>query len=119
MPISLAKVRERTKELDVDLGDGDTVHIVYRPGVYTVDFESELKAGQAEGDRSVITLAICKVIADWDVYEDDAQKRKLALEPDAVKALPMVVMVPMFEAINEDMRPKRKTGGSFSDGSEG
>ncbi len=116
MPISLASMKDRRKTVTVDLGEGETFTATYRPAVYTSDFEREVMAKAESGEHNVVGQMVVALVEDWDVYEDKAQKTKVPLTPERISQIPAMVLGPLFRAINEDIRPKQKTGGSFSGG---
>ncbi len=116
MPISINKVVAKTRKVSVDVGDGDSFEATYRPGVYTAEFEREIQAKASAEEFNVVGQMIEQLVADWDVYEDDKQTKKVPLTSERLASISVMVLAPLLRAINEDIRPKQKTGGSFSGG---
>jgi hypothetical protein len=116
MPISIGKVSKKTRKVTVDLGDGDTFDAVYRPGVYTAEFEREIQQKATDEEYNVVGQMVEQLVEDWDVYEDDDQKKKVPLTAKRLGSISVLVLAPLLKAINEDIRPGKKTGGSFSGG---
>lgn len=102
---NLKAIADRTRSLPVDLGEGDTLNVTYRPGAYTPEFEQKAQDGINAGDRDSLGRMVADIVTDWDLYEDAAQKVKVPLTVDRLRTVPMVVLAPVMEAIGGDLRP--------------
>ncbi len=114
---NIASITKRTRDVAVDLGDGDVLRVTYRPAAYTPEFEQKVNDAIAAGDRDALGGMVMALIADWDLYEDEAQKRKVPITVARVRSLPMIVISPTLEAVGADLNPNRKTAVASGGGS--
>ena len=133
MPVNYSKRRERTREISIDLGDGDTLKATYRPTRLTLSLLQELEesekgattaAGEDIGDAdrerqwTATAEALCKLVVSWDLTDVDKQ------DPDKVYTIPVkpealresdfdiLDMLAIIKAIQEDAAPDPPTAGT-------
>ena len=68
MPITLAKLRDRRAEHTIDLGDGDTINIVYFPHKITPGY---LDGVSKETDLMALARTVAVFVAEWDITDED------------------------------------------------
>lgn len=109
MAFDLAAVAVNQASLTVDFM-GQSAKIVYKPSVITQ--EALEKTTEDDGFLSFFT----ECVATWDVTNG---KKKVPLEIAALKAVPLVFLRAVFEAIMEDggqgEAPATSKGGSHSE----
>jgi len=106
---NIKSIEKRTRTIPVDLGDGDTLKVEYRPSAYTPEFEMKVQGGIDAKDRDALGKMLVDILLDWDLYEDEAQKVKVPITVERLRSLPMLVLGPVLEAIGEDLSPNRKS----------
>lgn len=114
---TLTSLAKRTRPLTIDLGDGDTLNVVYRPAVYTPQFEKAANDKMAASDSGVLGWMLEKLLVDWDLLVDEKSGKKVPLTADSLGGLPMMVLGPVLEAIGKDMRPNQTTAEASGGGS--
>ncbi len=85
---SLQKVKELTKQYEVDLGDDIIVKVSLRPNSITPSRMAEIEdVKSGNNQEAVLELCnfLCEVIADWDLTWSDANQDKVPLQPDILK----------------------------------
>lgn len=116
MPISRKTIESATKRLTVsfDLAGEkkETVEISYHPGKLTPEF-SNLAANPPDNMMEAYGLVLTPLLADWDLYDDDAFTQKTPITAEVVSALPLNLLQAMYGGILEDAFPSKKSGGSF------
>lgn len=114
---NLKAINDRTRTVQVDLGEGDVLNVTYRPAAYTPEFEAKVNEGMDAGDRQVLARMVSEIVTDWDLFEDQAQRRKVPLTVERLHSLPMIVITPVMEAIGEDLNPNRASAAASGAGS--
>jgi hypothetical protein len=100
---SLGQLVEPTRPLVVTFGAADLT-LAYRPSAVTPRFQKAVAAAQRDGDLDALILEpLCRLIANWDLTDEDGTP--VALTPDALADLPVPVLVGLMTAIGEDMAP--------------
>lgn len=120
MPISLAKVRDRTVaaklflEAEALFGDEKPeINVEYRPSVLTPAFESELRSygDQSEGWAKLVS----KLVAAWDVQAESGEPQSLDFE--ALRVVPGPFLTAVVAAIRGHLAPNSTTDGNSEGGS--
>lgn len=120
MPISLAKVRDRTVKASLVLESealfGDekpTLVVEYRPSVLTPAFESELRQYGENSDGWA--KLVSKLVSSWDFLGEDGQPVPLTFE--SLREVPGPFLTVVVAAIRGHLSPNLTTGGNSGDGS--
>lgn len=98
MPIGLAELQSNTRTLSVDY-DGETVTIVYRPGVLT-------PATSDEFGKQATVEQLETMLVSWDVL--DEKGKALPVSRELLDALPARFLAHLSGAILGDMRPNAR-----------
>lgn len=112
----ISHLLKNTRPLAIDLGEGETLNVVYRPGVLTParhDEAIDLVEKQRVGAALAKSLALSLV--SWDLAdEDDAP---CAIDEGSLRELPVRFLDMVFSAIQDDNVPNEKkskqSAGSF------
>lgn len=108
----LDELVELTRPLVVAFGGVDLT-LSYRPSAVTPRFQKAVAAAQRDGDLDALILdPLCRLIAEWDLTDEDGTP--VALTPDALADLPVPVLVGLMTAIGEDMAPDPTRGAGSS-----
>lgn len=120
MPISLAKVRDRTVHASLTLESealfGDekpSIEVDYRPSVLTPAFESELRLYGEHSDGWA--MLVSKLVSAWDVLAEGGQPQ--SLEYEALRAVPGPFLTAVVAAIRGHISPTTATAENSDDGS--
>jgi hypothetical protein len=111
--ISLAQVAKDLAEVEIEWPGVGSAKVWYLPSKFTPELEQQMleaaKAGEdyahSEGTKPMVEV-VCDLVADWDLYSDEANTVKVPLKFDAVNKLPMAWLVAVFDGIAEHMRGK-------------
>lgn len=114
MALTLAKLHGNLADVSFEY-EGETVHLKYRPNVYTPAFllnlmrlqEQEKSGGlSAETLTAVVDLAKA-VLAEWDVLGDDGAP--WAINDEHLRALPLDFLGALLRAITNDVSLGKQT----------
>jgi len=114
---NLKAIKDRTRDVKADLGDGDTLTVTYRPAAYTPAFEERGQAAIDAGDRAALSKMLVELVIDWDLYFDEANKRKVPLDVATLQDVPMLVLSSVIDAVGSDLRPNRTSAVASAGGS--
>lgn len=104
--MNLATLKSRTRPLEVEC-EGETLKLEYAPGRFTGELvDKVVSAADDVAKARLIANACAAVIDSWDLTDG---KKAVAATEDTLLQLPMVLLVEIFKAINEDNDPNRKT----------
>jgi hypothetical protein len=108
----LSKVLQEETTIQVPVGD-EKVEVRYRPGAFTPALQDELDelgSGTASRVGRRFCESLCKVLASWDLEEDNGEP--VPLDPDRLTELPAQFLAKLLEVVAEDMRPGEAQGSS-------
>jgi hypothetical protein len=114
---NIKAIAKRTRTVPVDLGDGDTLNVVYRPSAYTPEFEMKTQAAIDAKDRDALGKMLVDIVIEWDLYEDEAQKVKVPITVERLRTLPMIILAPVMESVGGDLSPNRRSAVASGAGS--
>jgi hypothetical protein len=108
----LGTLLSKTRKIDVGLGEGEPIHIEYRPGAITgLCIAMSDAVGAFDGTYAFLV----DVLTDWDITEEG---KPLPINDETLRRLPWQAVDAIKTAILEDARPNPKravgSGGSFS-----
>ena len=117
MPIRISELRKETRQVDIEW-DGETVKVEYRPGAVTAQMQMAAASMANIGNdpqRVVESLgdyvqAMARLIATWDILDDDGQP--LPVTPELVEALPLPFVYAVFGGIMGAYSPNAKSAKS-------
>ena len=111
MPTRSSVHRPKPTTATIDLGDGETLTLVFDRDRITPDW---LRASQeATEDAYVFATALAEVIDSWDLYEEDG----VTLVPtsaDEIATLSFDALAAILKAIGEAAAPSRAEGNASS-----
>lgn len=116
MPLKRSAIVSRRKVLKIDI-DGEVLNIAYDQAVITPRFEqliNDPNFGQGDQKPQVVQLT-AMLLKEWDLQEEDGSPTPLTEE--VLMDLPSAILLLIFKAISEDIRPNESTSGgsgSFS-----
>lgn len=102
MAMTLSKVQDKTTTTTV-LWDGETVDVGYRPGMVTAALLEQVQAAAARDDMGVIGVLFSKMLAWWDVLDDDGER--IPVTAEAVSQVPLDFAMAVLKAVQGTMRP--------------
>lgn len=109
MPIKLSDLAAKQRHLTVDLGDGMSVTVSYKPHALTLADEQELMEAQGTATAThLIAERLCRVLTIWDVMDDD--DTPLPITPEVMGTLPGKFLADILTAIREDQSPNARNG---------
>lgn len=104
--MDLADLRNNTRQLDVDFGDSEVLHLTYRPNLITPAWMSEPRS---------YTESIVQIVSDWDLTDGG---EPVAITAEAIaEHVPMELQFVIVQEILEDLNPKaraRRSGAGSS-----
>jgi len=109
MAIKLSDLTKETRKLFVNLGAHEPLEIKYRARAYTAELENNL-ASAHERPATALAQMLGSLIVDWNLVDDDGNL--YPLDNEHLSKLPVQVMIAIFQAIAEDMRPNQQTAGN-------
>jgi hypothetical protein len=80
--------RPKPRNADIDLGDGDTVHVVFDSNKVTPNWVAEAKTRDEAEDVLSLPKCIAEVMISWDVTADDGSAYPPTAENIAVLSHP-------------------------------
>ncbi len=104
MGLKFSDLKNNRKTLDVPY-EGDVVHLVYKPGEVTPTLGQEMAD---EKNKMPAVMALCRVIASWDVEDDalpkvdDEHYPPRAITEAVLAGLPSPFLNTLLRAIFED-----------------
>lgn len=112
----IAHLLNDKRPLAIDLGEGETLNLVYRPGALTpashdeaIDLVGQQRVGAA------LAKSLSRSIISWDLADESGAP--YATSEDALRTLPVRFLDMVFSAIQEDNVPNerkpKQSGGSF------
>ena len=109
MGLKLSDLAARVRNLTVDMEEGVTFNVVYKPHEMTL--QDELLISNTEDTEERLRLVIgllVRVLVSWDILGADGAP--LAITPKTLGGLPTSVLLHVQTAIREDSGPKVKSG---------
>lgn len=119
MPFKFTDLAKKTKSATLDLGDGDVIQFEFRPALITPQFIHALSAldasrmqtataDQADATIQSVSDQVARIVASWDVQEDDGSP--FPLDPARLKAdIPIQAQVAILMACMQAMQPGEAT----------
>lgn len=116
MGVSLGQLAANTATVAVSYG-GLTVSVEYLPSNVTENALSVMNTLQtAQNDPAAMMSGfqtfnetLCGLMKDWDLYEDEEQTQKVAIDPTRFTTLPLAFRGAVLGAILGDIRPEALT----------
>lgn len=117
MPLTLDKLTAEVAEADLEV-HGDTLHVSYRPGVYTPRFAAEASA-EAKGTEATDKLVrmVCDLLVAWDMRATADDAEPLPVTPEVIAIIPAAFLGEVLYELGRAMSPNRTTGASSGGGS--
>jgi len=109
MAIRISDLARETRKITINIGLSEPLEIEYRVMAYTPDLEDIILGTQ---DRPAAALAhiLNHLVVSWNLVDDD--DKPYMLDDEHMRKLPLPVMLRIFQAIAEDMRPNPPTAGT-------
>jgi len=104
MPVTLADLTRETRTITLDLAAG-TLTVTYAPAAVTPAMLSELLAQEASTETLVQFLVT--VLRGWDVVDEGGET--LPTDEKTLRALPVLFLNQVMEAISADLTPRPQT----------
>lgn len=116
MGFKFTDLAKKTKPGTLDLGDGDVIQFTFRPALLTPNFVHNLSmfdearmsaASAAEADEVIQDASeqVVKVIATWDVLDEDGTT-PFPLDVERLRAdIPVQVQVALLMQCTREMQP--------------
>ncbi len=100
-------------DLAVPFG-GEMLNMVYKPGVLTPQFESDVRKAASDDDSDFLSGKLSPLLDSWDLFDDAG----VAVPTDvpSLRQLPIAILSGCLLAIAEDFRPNPKASGSTAAG---
>ena len=111
--IRLSELQAREVPLIYPVEDVGEIRLRYKPYVMTPRFEDELTTYGAKAEGWAVLVS--KLVASWDLELEEGVP--VALEPEALVAVPGPILKGIVLAINEHASPKAKSAESSGAGS--
>ena len=107
--LSKIQSKEALKDIDIDFGDGDILHLTLDGSRFTVGFLDRL---QALDDSDIPTFAhmFFSLVTDWDLTDDEDVK--LPRDASTIEALRIDTMMQIVVKIRESQNPNPETSTS-------
>ena len=109
MAIRLSDLTKETRKVSVNVGASEPLEIEYRTRAYTPELEESI-IGAQERPAAALAQVLGKLIVAWNLVDDDG--KPYPLDDAHFDKLPVQVMIAIFQAIAEDMRPNPQTAGN-------
>lgn len=103
MAIKLSDITKTTKTITVDIGASEPLEVEYRVNAYTPEVESEITGANDKPARALSNI-LQKLVARWTLVNDSGEMYPTNGD------LPLQVMLSVFAAIANDMRPNPPSG---------
>jgi hypothetical protein len=116
--------RVKPRNADVDLGDGDSVHIVFDSNKITPAWVQESKEREEARDALSLSKSLASVLISWDVTQDDGSpfpptKENIAvLSYAAQSALTTKILEASLPSDAEGEVSSERSGSPLTDSSE-
>lgn len=114
MPLTLKNISQNIAACSFEFA-GETVTMVYWPGLVTEKVFAELQAlGKAKNENVLDSFTefngmLVRLIKSWDLYEDDEQTSMFPLDANRLSELPISFRMAAIQAILSDIRPEAMT----------
>ena len=97
MGITLGDLRNNRRTVPVTF-DGMTFNVEYRPGALTPTF------GEEERGKEWLIKVLLKLLADWEVYEDDAETVRAPITEGLLssEAFGVPLLRAIYDAVTDD-----------------
>lgn len=113
--MKLSSVLGKSREIAVDV-DGETLHIEYDPSRYTAELEDQImNAGEKNRPVAAIAGWVSGLLTGWDLTDD--QGKAYPTDYETLCALPGKFLEKVWDAITDDMNPKKAKGQTSRGGS--
>jgi len=109
MAIRLSDLTKETRKVSVNVGASEPLEVEYRTRAYTAELEDSITSAQ-ERPATALAQMLKKLIVAWNLVDDDG--KPYPLDDVNLSKLPVQVMIAIFQAIAEDMRPNSQTAGN-------
>lgn len=100
MPISLNQLRERKATTTLDLGDGLSIQLVYKPNEITPGY---LDSVSKETDLMALARVVSRIVASWDITDDAGVA--MPVSDDTAAQLGIQLLNEIITIVASDMRP--------------
>lgn len=103
--MNLSSFLSDTVKLAVPFGP-ETLNLVYRPGVYTPEFESKTREAAKSDDADFLSETLSGLLNSWDLLDDAGAP--VPTDKTSLRAVPIKILSTCVNAVVEDMFPNRK-----------
>lgn len=112
----LATIMADRRTVPVDLGDGETLTVTYRPSGVTPETEEQF-LGSVDQQRVGGGLAkfLAPILVGWDLTGED--EKPYPTTEKALRKLPLTFLNKVVTAITADMRPNPQNAATSTGGS--
>jgi hydrogenase maturation factor len=100
VPISLNQLRERKATTTLDLGDGLSIQLVYKPNEITPGY---LDSVSKETDLMALARVVARIISSWDITDDDGVA--MSVTDETAAQLGIQLLNEIITTVASDMRP--------------
>ena len=107
--------RPKPTEAMIDLGDGDTLNIVFdRNEITPAWVEHAQRKANEDADAYALAFALAEVVQSWDLFEDDGVT-PVATTGDEIGQLSFPTLADLTAAIVRSGTPSRAEGNATSE----
>jgi hypothetical protein len=99
MPISLSKLRDRKADLEIDLGEGDSINLIYHPNKITPGYLDDVSK---KSELMTLAETVAEFIFDWDIESEPGVKLPVDVQGAAQLGIQLLNLI--ITSVAQDMR---------------
>lgn len=112
----ISHILKEEATVEVDLGDGETLNIVFRPGVVTPEaHDATMDLVDQQRQPAAVAKSLAATLVKWDLLTDDGDP--YPIDEKSLRSLPFGFLGKVFFALQDSLSPNEekssKSGGSF------
>lgn len=112
----LANILNNKRTVPVELGDGETVNVTYKPAGVTPETEEQfLTSVDNQRGGGGMAKFLSQTVVEWDLTGDD--EKMYPVTEKALRKLPLPFLSKVITAITGDMRPNPQNAATSNGGS--
>lgn len=106
----LAQILRDQRAVQVDLGDGETLNVTYRPGAVTpAQHDATIDLVERGRGPAALARSLADSLLTWDLTDDN--DAPYPLDEAHLRELPSGFLRKIFDAIQSDLGPNQKRSG--------
>jgi hypothetical protein len=115
--MKLSTVLSETVPLAIPFGS-EKLNVVYKPSVYTPEFESSVEAASEKKDSDALSSMLSGLLESWDLLTENDKGQEVPVPTDVktLRGLPVKLLATTLRTIVKDFSPNKNASDATGNG---